>query len=96
MTSQPSPGTAMGSKIVVVAILVASLILVPELTGSERIVGLVGSAMVAGVAAFYARQRQALIGSGWMWFSLAIAALWLIGLGVLLFAPLPPGGSKAT
>lgn len=96
MTAQSMSAAAIVSKLTVVAILVASLIVVPQFTGSERVAGLVGSAGVAALAALYARQRRDLIGPRWMWLSLAITALWLIGLGVLLFAPLPPGGATAS
>ncbi len=96
MISQPVFASALGSRVAVVGMLVASLILVPQLTGSERAIGLLGSAGVAGLAALFARQRRDLIGASWMWLSVAIGGLWLIGLGVLLFAPLPPGGATAT
>ncbi len=96
MSSQSASVAAIGSKLIVIAILVASLIVVPQLTGSERAAGLVGSAGVAGLAALYARQRRDLIGLRWMWFSLAISLVWLVGFGVLLFVPLPPGGATAT
>ena len=95
MTAQSQSAAAVEAKLIVVAILVASLLVVPQLSGSERVIGLVGSAGVAALGALYARRRRGLIGLKWMWLALAITALWLIGLGVLLFAPLPPGGATA-
>jgi hypothetical protein len=83
MNAQSMPTKAIGFKLLIVDILAASLF-----TGSA-----LASAVVAALAALYARNWRDVIGPGWMWLSLAIAALWLIGLGVLLSAPLPPGGS---
>lgn len=96
MTSQSVSAAAMKSRLLVVVILIASLIAVPQLTGSDRIAGLIGSVAAASVAAVYARRQQSIIGPRWMWLSLAITAMWLAGLAVLAFVPLPPGGATAT
>ena len=96
MTMHAGTWPSITSRLVIVAILAASAVVVPQLTGSERVAGLIGSALVAATAAMYAHRQRELVGQGWVWFSLAIAILWLVGLGVLLFAPLPPGGATTT
>lgn len=91
-------GSAVRAYLVIIGALLGSVVVVPQLTGSDLVAGLAATAAVTVVTTWYAQvqHRHGRIGPSWGRFCAALVAFWLVALAINLFVPLPPGGAIAS